>query len=437
MKAARIIINGQHIAAATSGERSKRVTFTVWDDGDVYNAVSPASLGADKVQGILFVRDGNSLPPDTASSDTVKVEVIEMPVDWNTARGRRVHNIGGRAYIIIGFVRTGASWKETTVEVIPVQEDLFLRHRGLLETGVLAGKTVFVKGAGSVGSTVTRFLAQCGLNAILMDGDRLEVSNVVRHEAGLSHIGRFKTKAMADLIREKNPYAKIVTVEEMLGEHNIERVRELVRASDLCIDTGDKREGKLLLNRICLEEQKPLIVSGAFRRAHGGQVLRVRPWQTACYQCFVKLLAHDNSPFPDPEAEAPVYSDRPVPIEPGLSIDIEPISHMTAKVALQELLKGMPTTLRSLGEDLEANWFLFLNRREVGTPYETLKPLGFGVDDMRILRWYGIEIARDPGCPHCGDYASVLAQQEGLTVTEEDVAEFLGTSRRKEDRHGG
>jgi len=74
---------------------------------------------------------------------------------------------------------------------------------------------------------------------------------------------------------------------------------------------------------------------------------------------------------------------------------------MCLKLCINELLKGKPTTMRSLDEDLIAPWYIYLNRRE--GPYEELKPLGFNVGDgMHILAWYGIDLKPNPGCPVCG-----------------------------------
>ena len=87
---------------------------------------------------------------------------------------------------------------------------------------------------------------------------------------------------------------------------------------------------------------------------------------------------------------------------------------MVVKLALQELLKGTKTTLRSLDDDLVAPWFLWLNRREKGTQYENLEPLGFNIGGMHILRWYGIDFKRDPNCPVCGNFEEYLIKQAGI-----------------------
>lgn len=432
-----IIIDGTDIVELGGGQTPRRISFSKWD-GDVYNGLSGACLGSDKVNGVLVLRfDKMNMSPEPAGAEAVCVVVARDQEKGNARHNSDVHVVGGHRYHLKGFSRKGQSWEEHEVKVVPVRDDLFSRARGLLETDVMATRKVFLKGLGSFGSDIALPLAQSGVGEFfLMDHDRLEVSNLVRHAGGLSHIGRFKTKVMADLIHEKNPYAKVHTFEEKLDTHNLELGRDLVRKANLIIDTGDERKGKLLLNRICLQEGKPLIISGAFRRAHGGQVLRVRPGKTACYQCFCQLLKMDGNAFPETESEPVAYSDRPVPIEPGLSIDIKSICHMAAKLALQELLQDMPTTLRSLDQDLEAHWYWFLNRRETGTAYQSLEPLGFGIDGIRILRWYGIDFPRNPDCPACGDLASISMTQIGRSVTCEDISEFRKLHSPREVHHG-
>ena len=58
------------------------------------------------------------------------------------------------------------------------------------------------------------------------------------------------------------------------------------------------------------------------------------------------------------------------------------------------------------------------NRREAGTPFSGLEPLGTEVDGMRVLRWYGVPVKRDPHGPCCGNYLARLAAMHGLEVPE-------------------
>lgn len=434
-----ITIDGKYVERAVRQRVAFLMRFTE-HDGNVFTSLGPRAQAEGTIEGFIqFVdSDGSLQSRKKAPQIQLYVRPDTVPDQSSNQLGAVMH-IDGTDYRVTGtVVDERGKVQPCRIQVVPVRDEIFSRARGLLETNTLAGKTVFFKGVGSVGSTVIRLMVQSGIQRfILMDHDRLEVANVIRHEAGLTDIGRSKTRAMADIVWNKNPYAEITTYEEKASYKNLDLVRELVRKADICIDTGDQREGKLLLNRVCREEGTPLIISGAFRRAHGGQVLRVKPSGSACYQCFVQMLAKDSSAYVDPEAETIAYSDRPVPIEPGLSIDIEPIAQMTAKLALQELLKDQETTLRSLDEDLEANLYLWLNRREQGSQYESWEPLGCGVDGMRIMRWYGIDFEAAPSCPVCGDFVQYLAEQANIDLSDDRLNELLSDCEVTGDNHAG
>ena len=122
------------------------------------------------------------------------------------------------------------------------------------------------------------------------------------------------------------------------------------------------------------------------------------------------------------QAAGIAYTDRPVAVEPGRSIDIEPSGNMTAKLAIQELLKGKETTLHCLDEDLIAPWYVYLCRREPETPYAKWGPLGFNVDGMRVLRWYGVDAKPRPDCPVCGDFVAQMARQYDLEMPDGQLA---------------
>ena len=183
----------------------------------------------------------------------------------------------------------------------------------------------------------------------------------------------------------------------------------------------DNQPSRLILNRLSVEEKTPCIFAGAFRRAYGGQILFVKPNVTPCYQCFLMQLpeqAADQEISGHQQAQALAYTDRPVPIEPGLSTDIAPIGLLVVKLVIQELLKGTETTLRSLDEDLVAPWYLWLNRREQHTQYESLTPLEYNVDGMHVLRWYGVSIEKHPGCPVCGNFEGYQVESETMAAQD-------------------
>ena len=299
-----------------------------------------------------------------------------------------------------------------------VEPQLALRRSGILETTILQDKTVLCIGLGTGGAHVVVELAKCGVGRfLLVDRDRLSVGNVVRHPGGISQVGRLKVNVVRDLILEKNPNAKIEAHALEVGFGNKDLISELVRASDIVICGTDNRQSKLLINELCITANVTAIYGGAFRRAYGGQILRVRPKHSPCHQCFVAAMpeeASDVEVSSEVDANEIAYSDQPVAVEPGLSLDVLPIANMLAKLALLELLADKSSTLNTLRRDFDAPWYLWLNRPEPGTPYADWPPLSESSDEMTIKRWYGIYFDRDEACPVCGHFVASLAASYGL-----------------------
>ena len=322
----------------------------------------------------------------------------------------------------LGFARIDGNWVRLPLQIVPTRVELFSRINGLIETDVLAKMRVAVFGVGSGGAPVAVELTKSGVGIFdLIDHDRQEVGNVIRHPCGISDVGRYKPLAAADVLREKNPFVEVKTWPLKVGWDCYDTVKEICQAADLVIIATDNHTSRLVINKACVETNRTCIIGGAYRRAYGGQVIRVRPFESCCYQCFSMMLpdrVEDQEISGEEQAERLSYTDREVAVEPGLSADIAPISLLMVKLAIQELLKGTETTLRLLDEDLSANWYIWLGRREIGTQFENLKPLGNNVDGMHILRWYGVDVERHPGCPVCGDFNKFLEDPEAKQPAE-------------------
>jgi hypothetical protein len=219
------------------------------------------------------------------------------------------------------------------------------------------------------------------------------------------------------LIHDKNPGAKVHAYPIDLNYDSQEKLKGLVEEADVVICATDNRPSKLLINRLCVEANVVAVYGGAFRRAYGGQVQRVHPRQSPCFECFVAAMpdeASDVEVSSAADAADIAYSDRPVAVEPGLSLDVLPIANMVTKLALMELVADKQTSLSILKKDYEAPWYLWLNRPEPGTQYASLPPLNTLDDEMTINRWYGIHFERDTACPVCGDFISAVAANYGL-----------------------
>jgi molybdopterin/thiamine biosynthesis adenylyltransferase len=385
--------------------------FSSWDTGD---ALTHASLcvqaSPETVSGVLILRQVTGEP-------VAKLGILLEPSRRPTSRQDVFVAPDGDAYE--AKVVDGAGQpRARDIVFADVEPQLALRRSSILETTILTEKNVLCMGVGTGGSHVAVELAKCGVGHFtLVDRDRLSVGNVVRHPGGLSQVGRAKVNVVRDLILDKNPNAQVEVHCIELGFANKDALAELVRASDIVICGTDNRQSKLLINELSVAADVPALYGGAFRRAYGGQILRVRPKQSPCHQCFVSAMpdeASDVEISTTEDADAIAYSDRPVAVEPGLSLDVLPIATQLAKLALLELIADKSSTLNALQRDFSAPWYLWLNRPEPGTSYANMPPLSDSIDEITINRWYGIEFSRDEACPVCGDFAAGIAVAYGL-----------------------
>ncbi|WP_027405805.1 ThiF family adenylyltransferase [Anaerovibrio sp. RM50] len=80
----------------------------------------------------------------------------------------------------------------------------------------MSGSRVVIFGVGGVGSYTVEALARCGIgHFLLIDNDVVSVSNINRQLHALtSTVGLFKTRLMAERIKEINPKAVVETIED-------------------------------------------------------------------------------------------------------------------------------------------------------------------------------------------------------------------------------
>lgn len=392
--------------------------FSSWDDGDAFTQYELGSLpSVTVVPGVI------SLAGRTVSHDGAALRIVLGPAEKAVSHSSAFVAPDGSCY----RASTTADGSKQPVSVVfaDVRPELSTRRSGILESTILADKSVLCVGLGTGGAHVALELAKCGVGGFaLVDRDRLSVGNVARHPGGISQVGRFKVNVVRDLIFDKNPDATVTPHPLDLNFTNQEELKQLIAKSNLVVCGTDNRQSKLLVNQLCVEANVPAIYGGAFRRAFGGQVLRVRPKVSPCQQCFVAVMPEEASDVEISSASDAAdiaYSDQPVAIEPGLSLDVLPIANMVAKLALSELLKDKATTLRVLERDYDAPWYLWLNRPEPDTPYSNWPPLSESSDEMTINRWYGIYFDRDADCPACGNFLSTLAANYGLHLDNPDA----------------
>jgi len=387
--------------------------FYHWRDSNVFTAVKAQHAGR-VMPGTLVFANADSMNIAEIGNPGDRVRLIVRPChDCLPPPDRRPDSYG--QWTVEGYVLCEGRWQKGQVQIIPLRENLFSRTRGL-DTDILSDTRVLETGLGSVGSVLAEELAISGVGShILLDHDRVEVANCARQTSGICDVDRYKTKVVAQRIYNKNPYAEVETHEVKISWQMQDFLQGLVRKADMVIGALDNREARIILNKICVQEKKPVIFMGASHRAYLLQILFVKePGVSPCYQCFLMSLPRSEKAGGLESADLAPYADRPIAqLTPGLSQDIAPMNTMVAKLGTQELCRLKGAGDRSLEEDLIAPLWIYLNRRE--GPYAKLPPLGFNVGDkMSVLAWYGIDLKRNPACPICGDYEGEMSKKLGI-----------------------
>lgn len=122
----------------------------------------------------------------------------------------------------------------------------------------LATSCVAIVGCGGLGGYIAEELARIGVGRlVLMDGDRLEVSNLNRQIMATElNIGQWKVEAARDRLQSVNSE---VQVEVIRGWFEEDKGPELFREVDLVCDALDSIPTRVVLERVCHQMELPLV----------------------------------------------------------------------------------------------------------------------------------------------------------------------------------
>ena len=143
--------------------------------------------------------------------------------------------------------------------------------------------TVFIAGAGGLGSPVSIYLAVAGVGTLtVVDKDVVEQTNLNRQILHYDRdIGRKKTASAEEKLHAINPDITVKVIDTTIDESNAAR---LVGRADGIVDAMDNYPTRYLLNDIALEKKIPLF-HGAIRGFYG-QATTIIPEKTACLRCI-------------------------------------------------------------------------------------------------------------------------------------------------------
>ena len=139
--------------------------------------------------------------------------------------------------------------------MIPTKEEwnnaLEERHGKELQQA-FSSATVAVCGLGGLGSNIAIALARAGIGKlILIDFDRVDISNLHRQQYKASQIGMYKTDALADNLREIAPYIELEAHTERITEEN---AVTLLKDADIICEAFDDAECKAMLTNTILSK---------------------------------------------------------------------------------------------------------------------------------------------------------------------------------------
>lgn len=240
---------------------------------------------------------------------------------------------------------------------------LLLPHVGGAGQKKLLASSVFMVGAGGLGSGALPYLAAAGVGRIgIADDECVERSNLHRQVLyRTGDIGRGKALTSAQTLRELNPDCALDLVPERLTAGNIRRA---IHGYDVVLDGSDNFPTRFLVADCCRFEGIPLVSAAVIQ--FDGQLMTILPGKgNPCYRCFV--------PGPPPPEFMPTCRDAGVlgPVV-GVMGALQAVEAIKVLLGLENILSH---TL--LVYDALRNQFLSLNRHP------------------------------DPECPMCGVHPSI------------------------------
>lgn len=172
--------------------------------------------------------------------------------------------------------------------MIPTKEEwnkvLADRHGENLQKR-FAEATVAVCGLGGLGSNIAVSLARAGIGKlILIDFDRVDITNLHRQQYKTSQIGRDKTEALSENLKEIAPYIQLETHTVRVTEGN---AVTLLSDADIICEAFDKPECKSTLADAVLERMpdKYLVAASGMAGMGCANAIKTRRISKRFYIC--------------------------------------------------------------------------------------------------------------------------------------------------------
>ena len=171
---------------------------------------------------------------------------------------------------------------------IPGEEEmrqvLRIRHGDKIQDKFDAA-SVAVCGLGGLGSNVAVSLARAGVGRlILIDFDKVDVSNLHRQQYKAAQVGMHKTEALAANLQEIAPYIAVETYTERISEDNF---YSLLKEADVICEAFDNAQAKAMLVNGVMERmpEKYLVAASGMAGFGSANAIRTRRVTERFYLC--------------------------------------------------------------------------------------------------------------------------------------------------------
>ena len=174
------------------------------------------------------------------------------------------------------------------VNLIPTKKEwnkaLRERHGENLQTKI-SSATVAICGLGGLGSNIAISLARAGVGKlILIDFDKVDITNLHRQQYKAKQIGLNKTDALFENLREIAPYVELETHTERITEEN---AAGMLQGADIICEAFDSAECKAMLVNLVLETMpdKYIIVASGMAGMGSANTIQTRKVSKRFFIC--------------------------------------------------------------------------------------------------------------------------------------------------------
>lgn len=163
--------------------------------------------------------------------------------------------------------------------------DALIARHGLDLHERFSSATVAVCGLGGLGSNIAIALARAGIGKlILIDFDRVDITNLHRQQYKANQIGCYKADALAENLLEIAPYTEVKDVTVKITEDNFAAI---LKDADVICEAFDNAEAKAMLVNGVLEQLPDcyLVAASGMAGMDTPNTIRTRKVMKQLYLC--------------------------------------------------------------------------------------------------------------------------------------------------------